>query len=482
MKWTRIVLIVGFLLAASGAFWLLPIQGQVIVTSGSAEQAMAFPQIRVERKAHTTNLFIADNVAWSNVGLAVNGKLYPAADWQANPNGIVTWRWEFAPNDLNGDFVFYHSCQSGCIERARFALGKASSTVQADQWNPTKLGVVSANPSRDWHGRSGWDVEMTYATLAEDKESGIDELARHVYRADAQNLRVLVRVDYAPGQTLPPANDNVALSQYLNYLRQLARDERLRSVYGYVIGSGFNDPSSNSLAPNTPVTPEWYARIFNGYGEDVTRTDNVVQVLHQENPHARVLVGPVRPFKMEQDGTNKHAIDAPWLNYMNTVVSLLDESALAKAQAGFALTAPDGFAVNAPGRPNAPEMQRRAPADEPRYDLKRASWNGAQAGFRVYRDWLDIINAYPTMRGLPVFINAANTFTPDEGIVPAQNYPRGWLTSAYEVINGEPQIQALCWFLDEDNSADGRWNAYSLTKGIGRVHDAAKEFDALLQR
>ncbi len=463
------------------AIWFLPLRGQVLIMPDDAARAIVFPQVCIEPQAQTTEILVSDNVARSNVGLAVNGQLYPTSDWQTN-NGIVTWRWQFPTNGLQGDLIFYHSCQTGCLERTRVAFNQASSNSQVEPFRPTKLGVVSANPKRDWHGRSGWDVELTYATLAEDKESGIDELARHVYLTDAQNLRVLVRVDYAPGQTLPPANDNVALSQYLDYVRRLARDARLRSVYGFIIGSGFNDPASFSAAPNAPLTPQWYARVFNGYGENVTRADNAVQVIRQENPQARVLVGPVRPFVSGQNGINQYAIDAPWLNYMNMLVTLLDESAQAKTKAGFALTAPDGFAVNAPGRPNAPELQGRAPADEPRIDLKRAAWNGAQAGFRVYRDWLDIINAYPTTRGLPVFINATNTFSPDEGIVPAQNYPRGWLTSAYEVVNAEPQIQALCWFLDEDKSADGRWDAYSLTKGIGRVYDAAKEFDALLVR
>jgi hypothetical protein len=463
------------------AIWLLPIHGQVVVTSEDAAQPIPFPQVRVEPHAQMTRVLVMDNSAWSNVGLAVNGQLYPTSDWQSN-NGIVTWRWEFPSQDLQGELVFYHSCQTGCVERTRAAFGKPSPTFQPQESNPTKLGVVFADSKRDWRGRSGWDVELTYATLAEDKESGIDELARHVYLLDTQNLRVLVRVDYAPGQTLPPANDNVALSQYLNYLRRLARDARLSTVYGYIIGSGYNDPGSNALAPNVPLTPEWYARVFNGYSEAVERADNAIQVIHRENPQARVLVGPVRPFKMQQDGTDKFVIDVPWLNYMNTLVALLDEGARAKTQAGFAMIAPDGFAVNAPGRPNAPELQGRASADEPRIDLKRAEWNGAQAGFRVYRDWLDIINAYPTTRGLPVYINATNTFSPDEGIVPAQNYPRGWLTSAHEVINAEPQVQALCWFLDADNSADGRWDAFSLTKGIGRVYDAAQEFDELLQR
>ncbi len=278
-------------------------------------------------------------------------------------------------------------------------------------------------------------------------------------------------------------NDNVALNQYLNYARRLARDERLQTVYGYIIGSGFNDNASNSLAPNLPpLSPQWYARVFNGYGETLSRTDNVIQVVRQENSRMRVLVGPVRPFKTEQDGARTYQIDAPWLNYMNTLVALLDETARAKTEGGFALTAPDGFAVNAFGRPNAPELNGRAAADEPRFDLPRAEWNGAQAGFRIYRDWLDIINAYPTTRGLPVYINATNTFTPDEGIPPAQNYPRGWLANAYQVINAEPQVQALCWFLDFDESPDGRWDGYILTKGVGRVYDAAEEFEELLKK
>jgi len=481
MNWKRLGLALGLILIVSLGIWFLPLQGQVLITPGDAANVLAFPQVRIEPRAQTTEILVTDNVAWSNVGLAINGQLYPTSDFQVS-NGIVTWRWRFPTSALQGDVIFYHSCQTGCLERTRAASGRPTPRSEPKQVEPSKLGVVSANPNRDWHGRSGWDVEMTYSTLAEDKESGIDELARHVYLANAQNLRVLVRVDYAPGQTLPSANDNVALNQYLVYLRRLARDARLRSVYGFIIGSGFNDPASFSAVPNAPLTPQWYARVFNGYGEAVTRADNAVQVIRQVNPHTRVLVGPVRPFKSEQNGRNKHRIDAPWLNYMNTLVARLDEAARAKMQAGYALTAPDGFAVNAPGRPDAPELQNRAPADEPRIDLKRAEWNGAQAGFRVYRDWLAIINAYPTTRGLPVLISATNTFTPDEGIVPAQNYPRGWLTSAYQVINAEPQVQSLIWFLDTDNSADGRWDAYSLSKGIGRVYDAAQEFDELLVR
>ncbi len=135
-----------------------------------------------------------------------------------------------------------------------------------------------------------------------------------------------------------------------------AAAERLRNVYGYFLGSGFNELGSNSQAPERPVTPEWYARLFNGYGEEVTHTDNAVQVIRAENPQARVLVGPVRPWNTDQDGDQRYAIDVPWLNYMNTLVAMLDEGARAKSAAGIPLAAPDGFALHIPGRPGAPEL------------------------------------------------------------------------------------------------------------------------------
>lgn len=106
---------------------------------------------------------------------------------------------------------------------------------------------------------------------------------------------------------------------------------------------------------------------------------------------------------------------------------------------GIPFAAPDGFAVQAPGRHDASELGGVG-STEPQADLPRSEWNGAQAGFRVYREWLDIINGYPSTRGLPVYITSANTFIPAVGVPPAQNYPRGWLTSALAVVNGEPQI------------------------------------------
>jgi len=463
------------LLALLGGYWLLPISGQVVVMPDRSGAAL-WPQMRLDPASPSpgqkVTLWVTDVVPWTHVLLTVNGQPAQLEEWPTGPDDALVWEWTFAiPDDGDCTLVFYHDCHTGCVERGRVVVGAEQPFTPAGLM-PTKLGVVFANPRRDWHGRSGWDVELTYARLAGEEYWGIDDLAVRVHQATAQGLRVLVRVDYDQGQSLPPADDYLALTEYLQYLQRLARDERLREVYGYFLGSGYNAQG---------VTPEWYARVFNGYGEEVSHTDNAVQVMRAENPRVRVLVGPVQPWNTDQDGERHYVIDVPWLNYMNTLVAALDEGARAKAAAGIPLAAPDGFAVQAPGRPGAPELAGRDGAEEPRLDLRRAAWNGALAGFRVYEDWLDIINGYPTTQGLPVYITSANTFAPDEGIPPAQDYPRGWLTTALEVVNGEPQVQALCWFLDYFPH-DTQWEWFSLTRQPGRMIDAAEEFDMLLSR
>ena len=471
------------LLALLASYWLLPIAGQVIVVPGTGSRALLWPQMYLDPPApqpgQLATLRITDTRPWPHVLLTLNGQPLHPGEWRADPGDTWTWEWVFvAPAEAT--LVFYHDCHTGCVERGRMAIGEGEGEVTLAEGVPTKLGLVMAHPQRDWHGRRGWDVEVTYARLPDEEYWGIEDLATRVYRATAQGLRVLVRVDYDLGQSLPPAGDYLALEEYLQYLRRLARDNRLRGVYGYFLGSGFNGLDSNSQAPERAVTPEWYARLFNGYGEDVSHTDNAVQVMRAENPQVRVLVGPVRPWNTDQDGDQRYTIDVPWLNYMNTLVAMLDEGTRAKAAAGIPLAAPDGFALHVPGRPEAAQLIGRDGAEEPWLDLRQAEWGEAQAGFRIYRDWLGIINAYPTTRGLPVYITSTNTFAPDEGIPPAQNYPQGWLTAALEEINQEPQVQALCWFLDYYPHTT-QWEWFSLSQHPGRLIYAAEEFEVLLK-
>jgi hypothetical protein len=476
-----------FIMALLG-YWLTPSFGSALIIASGPEQTLAWPQIRLEPDQplprQQARVLVADTTPWVHIMLLVKGEPAEFERYEANEQaGIWTWSWSFiVPDDPGYEVVFYHDCDTGCIERTRWTIGNAAqpASITVPDRKPTKLGVVFANPRRDWNNRSGWDVELTYAQQAEADYWGVDDLARRAQENAAKGLSILVRVDYDQGQSLPPAGDFEALATYLTYLRRLARDERLENVYGYVIGSGTNASGSNSLNPQRPVTPEWYARVFNGYGTDATHPDNAVEVMRSANPNARVLVGPVRPWVTDQTGQRRFRIDAPWLNYMNTLVTYIDSSASAKAVIGIANMAPDGFAVQASGRPTAAELSGLPGAQEPLIDLRSQEWNNAQMGFRIFEDWLEIINSYAHTRGVPVYITSTNTFQADNGAEPAENYPRGWLTNALQVVNQEPQIRALCWFIDYFPN-DKRWELFSLTNPVGLDLDAANEFDELLK-
>lgn len=422
---------------------------------------------------------IRDPEPLAYVLLQVNGQPIPWQREASQQSGLWEWRWELTLNEPLTDVAFYYACNEGCLLRGQQRWGEPA--APAPVTHNTKLGMVFPNPAREWYGRSGWAVEVTYVTLAEDEFWGVDDLAERVQNHHANGLRLLVRVDYEQGQSIPPIEDAVALDLYLRYLSRLARDERLRPVYGFIIGSGYNSVGGNTLTPTKPVTPEWYARVFNGYGQAATHADNAVQVIRSVNTTAQVLVGPVQPWNLDQSGAIPYTKDVPWLSYFNTLVARLDESATRKAEAGIAAIAPDGFALQVPGRVTAPELGNRDPAQEPILDLPRAEWQGAQVGFQIYREWLDIINQYPTTAAKAAYITASNTFTPDDPTPPAQNYPQGWLTAAYGEINKEPQIEAFCWFLDLDRSGSSNWDLFSLTRRFGRLLAANEEFEALLQ-
>lgn len=475
----------GWILAVMAVLFvvgLLPIKGWVVLVP--REAALPWPQIAfdppVPQSGDVVRVTVTDVTPWAFVQLTAQNRPADVLGSDRRGDGLWTWSWLFTAPEIDSyDVVFYRDCHLGCVERGRVTLGGIPASGPAVGL-PTKLGVVFPSPDRDWHGRAGWVVEVTYVHQAEAAHWGVDDLAMRVAAHRAKGLRVLVRVDFDQQQSLPPTEDYIALSEYLEYVRRLARDARLREVYGLIIGADYNAVEANALAPERPVTPEWYARLFNGYGEPPTHSDNVVQTARALNPNLRVLVGPLRPWVFDLDGARRAEVNVPWLNYMNTLVALLDETAQAKSAVNIPLAAPDGFDVQAPGRPDASEMAGSDRASEPRIDLPRAAWGGARVGFRVYHDWLDIINAYSTTRGLPVYIVSTNTFDREAGVPPAQNYPRGWLTTAAEVVAAEPQIMALCWFMDEFPHGD-EWDYFSLTEHPGRMVDAAEEFDRLLR-
>jgi hypothetical protein len=474
-----------FLVVVIG-YWLIPIPGQVLLVSDDWLEINAWPQVRITseelRPGQEASLLIYDTVPWPHVKLLVEGVDGRLEGYEQNASsGVITWEWIFRlPQTAAATLHFYHNCHTGCQPWTSVTIGPAATAVSPPNPIPTKLGVVFPHPKREWHNRGGWVVELTYAQLAEADYWGIDDLARRVQAAQAKGLNVLVRLDYAQGQSLPPPDDFLALDSYLSYAQRLAQDARLQGVHGYIIGSGYNGLGSNSQSPANPVTPAWVARLFNGYGAPPGQSDNLVQTMRPANPQVRLLIGPVTPWIDDQDGPLPYEIDMPWLNDFHSVVAYLDEAAQAKAALGISQMSPDGFAVQAPGRPDAPELTADQRHLEPRLDLTRPGWQGAQAGFGVYRDWQAIVNSFPYSNGRSLYITASNTFTADTGTPPAQNYPDGWLTIALAVANEEPQIAALCWFVDYFPH-DDQWAFFSLTNPRGQMVNAAAEFERLLR-
>lgn len=271
----------GLALIALSGYWLAPGLGSALIVLPGSERISVWPQLRLEPPqplaSQRARAFISDVVPWVHLELFANGRRAEIERyWADEQAGIWIWSRSFvAPAQPGYEIAFYRNCDTGCLERARWMIGVAPQTVAPPSGPglPTRLGVVFANPDRDWNNRNGWDVELTYARQADAEYWGVNDLARRVQAAARRSLRVLVRVDYEQGQSLPPAEDYAALTEYLEYVARLARDQRLRDVYGYVIGSGTNASDSNVQAPRNPVSPEWYARLFNGYGVDPARSD-----------------------------------------------------------------------------------------------------------------------------------------------------------------------------------------------------------------
>lgn len=473
------LLIPGLLLVLITACWLLPISGDVFIMLDEAQSD--WPRVRFEpespRPGERATAILADTVPWVHVKLLVNGQQEGRfLRYEPNPLG-GEWFWSFTvPQSDSYELRFYHDCDQGCVDWARKVVSTAVNTNRfPSERLPTRLGVVFPNPDRDWHNRSGWVVELTYAQLSAAAYWGLDDLAARVQQSVAAGHRVLIRVDYDQDQSIP--HDEAALAAYLDYLRRLVRDDRLNGAYAVIIGSGYN---VNLNSQQGEVAPDWYARVFNGYGTAVTAQDNVLAVVRAENPALRVLVGPVQPWALDMDGERPFTPDAPWLNYFHTLVTALDEATQTRTAARIALAAPDGFAIDAPGNPDSPKLTEGERPLEPGLDLISQQWHGAQIGFRVYQDWLAIINSTPTTQGKPVYITASNTFGADHAGPPADNYPAGWLTTALNEVNHQPQIQALCWFVDEFDY-DQQWQAFSLSNPQGAMRDAANEFDTLLR-
>ena len=149
------------LLVLAGIILVLPLRGRVAFLPADVSPAAVWPKIElnpaIPLPGQPLQITIQDAMALPNVQLAVNGFAVHPSKWEISEQGAAPWEWTWqvdAPSSSAYDLIFYHHCDSGCIERARWTVGQMDEQRTAS--TPTKLGVVFANLERDWHGKSAW--------------------------------------------------------------------------------------------------------------------------------------------------------------------------------------------------------------------------------------------------------------------------------------------------------------------------------------
>jgi len=322
----------------------------------------------------------------------------------------------------------------------------------------------------------GWDVELLFATAIDqvNDPNGRSAVGARATQAKNLGLRVLVRVDHAPGQALPPTGDDAARTEYVLFLQAICQDAVYRdNVFGYIIGNEPNLRAENqrlNWAAGQRLTPEWYARICVGFGADPGDTGNAYSSIKTFQPNAWVLVGGVAPWSGDSgsDDADRWQRDEPWLNYFHAVCRRISSVGASIGRW------PDAFAIHAYGRTGLPGSDGFS-REEPHREVPFGT-QGAQGGFRVYRDWLAIIDATGFDRALPIFVTETNTLT----VAPSsQSYPGGWYLEALQELRAAgPRFYALCWFVDNDPS--GGWVNERLTNAQGNCVLANEDFNAAI--
>ncbi|MFN0072845.1 MAG: hypothetical protein ACKVVP_15275 [Chloroflexota bacterium] len=355
---------------------------------------------------------------------------------------------------------------------------------------PTLAGATWVDNSRPWitRNKTGTDVWHVYMHPPAPPAGGsADNFANvrdniSMSRQSTPKQNVLLRVDYAEGQSLPW--NATTRGEYLGFLQQICADPIFReNLLGFIIGNECNSQDENRQSGGTMNPDEW-ARTYNGYGSGASATDNAFQVIRAALPDARVLVGAVAPYNPQADGSPAFAIPVPWLNYFNQLCLRVTQR---MTQAG--LSAPDGFALHAYGRVGddgtanggSQEPHRSVPSPVP-YPAS------AEYGFRVYRQWLAVMDGYPLLQLAPVWITETNTFTTTHCDQSYPMNPPGWYFEAVKEIydfNHDPfvsvqnRIKSVCWFVDRN--FDGNWGLDAISgHTMGRLGAASNDFNSVL--
>jgi len=339
------------------------------------------------------------------------------------------------------------------------------------------LGSHFLHPDRFLYGRLSFSVELVYRR---NPTGGFDlNAARDRVRlARGKGAKVALRVDDAPGQSLPVNGDEAGAHAYAQWCQMLATDHIMRDCDWLICGNEPNLVAENREA-GSPCPPSWAARVVYGHGKPPEDTSNVYQFVRTVHPTMQVLLPAVAPYSPEASGARAMPnpfLDgrpqwAPWESYQFDLMQCAYDNAwhadLGEVKTAVHTYAAQGVAAIGPGEPAADQREPTFRAQFGSRWMGDCLWLLRQAQKAVYNsEW----NVW-------VLCSEANIYRPPQ--TPEQDYASGWWQQLVSYVNGLPNVMGLAAFVDQDYGAG--WANTAMTSGLGRCPQWNTDHDALLR-
>ena len=282
-------------------------------------------------------------------------------------------------------------------------------------WSPS----ASSGTIQIQNGKAMWTVEMLYAAEVrtwQDSDPRWQQLRNRYRDIRSKNIRIILRVDQAPGFTIPPQDDWLEKSRFADTCRKIAQKvgDLLEAM---IIG--------NELPESQNVTASWYAKVFNN--ADPADPNSVYPLVKSVRSSLKVgMYAPGGWWTAERE------------NFWKNAVSFMKKDANGLPQV-------DCFPLHAySGAAHTSTTLTEDPRFPSLYDFK---------GFVPH-----IKNIYSIFgASKPVYITETNTYWyygpwNNNLLYSDQSYRTGWIREAFEAVDqwnksNDIKICALCWYV-----------------------------------
>jgi hypothetical protein len=338
---------------------------------------------------------------------------------------------------------------------------------------------------RDLHGRQALSIELLHSV---DEERGIEQLQDRVRQLLDRGVRVLVRVDFRPGQNVPAENDFEARFFYARFFGKLARHPDFGRVHGFIVGNEPNLGSENG-GRKSGISPEWYMKVHSGANAQPDDEADAWTQLRAADFTGEVLIAAPAPWSADTDGsldwypTPTGALDTMhWLRYTATLYWLaFNQSRMPR----------DEVVASLHVYSNVLRCRQLGlnPAFEPTFKdkLREPTWHNCQYGIRVYEELRQQIDTQAGGEAVPHYVTEWNSLVGrqsddlTDAAWPCNNYPRGLLRQAVKYLTPHENLKGFAVFVDKDPHGGAPFWVASAVRGHASLASLRDEQRGLLR-